>query len=123
MIAFPFSLRGSTVLRVALPLAIGAAVLALPGATAAEEKCTQIHEVDIQHVFTPKLMVIKQGECIRFTNNHTIEHSAIGLQREFNTGTLMPGSTAVVRFPEAAAIPFWCGLHPPMMGNIVVEAN
>ena len=49
-----------------------------------------------------------------------IEHSAVGLEREFNSGILMPGSTATLRFDEPMVIPYTCGVHPPMVGVIVV---
>jgi plastocyanin len=43
------------------------------------------------------------------------------MEREFNTGVLMPNNSAVHRFNEEIAIPYVCGVHPLMVGVIVVE--
>ena len=58
---------------------------------------------------------------MRFVNVPSIEHSAVGLEREFNSGILMPGSTSTLRFDEPTVIPYTCGVHPPMVGVIVVS--
>lgn len=104
--------------------ALAAALLclwALPLAAQSEADCTKVHEIDITHIFTPGDIEIRAGECVRFTNIHSIEHSAVGLEREFNTGTLLPGGTSLIPFEEPREIPYWCGLHPPMQGTIVVK--
>ena len=88
---------------------------------AAAQECSQTHNVEITHVFSPGDVYVKLGECVRFVNTHSIEHSAVGLEREFNSGILMPGSTATLRFDEATVIPYTCGVHPPMVGVIVVS--
>ena len=98
-----------------------ALVMLLPFVARAQE-CSATHNVEITHVFGPGDVYLKPGECVRFVNVHTIEHSAVGLEREFNSGILMPGSTATLRFDEPIIIPFTCGVHPPMVGVIVVEA-
>lgn len=96
-----------------------ALVMLLPFVARAQE-CSATHNVEITHVFGPGDVYLKPGECVRFVNVHTIEHSAVGLEREFNSGILMPGSTATLRFDEPIIIPFTCGVHPPMVGVIVV---
>ena len=84
------------------------------------QECRATHNVEITHVFGPGDVYLEPGECVRFVNVHTIEHSAVGLEREFNSGILMPGSTATLRFDEPTVIPYTCGVHPPMVGVIVV---
>ena len=85
------------------------------------QECTAVHNVEITYVFGPGDVYLRPGECVRFVNLHMIEHSAVGLEREFNSGVLMPGSTATLRFDEPMVIPFTCGVHPPMVGVIIVE--
>lgn len=87
----------------------------------AEDECAETHLVEITHIFIPKDLVIAPGDCVRFINIHSIEHSAVGLEREFNTGTLLPGGTNVFKFDEPADIPYWCGLHPPMVGTLTIQ--
>lgn len=87
------------------------------------QECTAVHNVEITYVFGPGDIYIQPGECVRFVNVHVIEHSAVGLEREFNSGILMPGSTATLRFDEPMVIPYTCGVHPPMVGVIIVGAS
>ena len=83
--------------------------------------CNAIHQVNITFEFVPGDIYLAPGDCVRFTNIHHIEHSAIGMEREFNTGVLMPNNSAVHRFNEEIAIPYVCGVHPLMVGVLVVE--
>ena len=84
------------------------------------QECAAIHNIEITYVFGPGDVYVQPGDCVRFVNVHMIEHSAVGLEREFNSGILMPGSTATLRFDEPMVIPYTCGVHPPMVGVIVV---
>lgn len=90
-------------------------------APAEAQECGKVHEVIVTHVFTPKDLVLEVGDCIRFINIHEIEHSAVALDRTFNTGTLMPRSSSLIRFDTPGELPYWCGLHPPMVGTIIVK--
>lgn len=105
---------------IALVLFVGCGLFGVPLAGDAQE-CGKVHEVVVTHIFTPKDLVIKAGDCVRFVNVHEIEHSAVALDRTFNTGTLMPRSSSLIRFDAPGELPYWCGLHPPMVGTIVVE--
>ena len=97
------------------------AALGLWAPAEAQQECDKIHEVIVTHVFTPKDIVVEVGDCIRFVNIHEIEHSAVALDRTFNTGTLMPGSSSLIGFDTPGELPYWCGLHPPMVGTVTVK--
>ena len=89
--------------------------------TVEAQECGKVHEVIVTHIFTPKELVLEAGDCIRFVNIHEIEHSAIARTRTFNTGTLMPRSSSLIRFDTPGELPYVCGLHPPMIGTIIVK--
>jgi len=103
--------------------ALAWAVLAWSAPPAAAQDCRKTHDIDITYEFTPKELHIQVGDCVRWTNVHTIEHSAAGLKWEFNTGQLMPGGRSLITFDKAGEIPYWCAHHPPMQAKLVVEAN
>ena len=112
----------SSVRRVAaILLLLGLVGLGLSAPAEAQEECGKVHEVIVTHVFTPKDVVLEVGDCIRFVNIHEIEHSAVALDRTFNTGTLMPRSSSLIRFDTPGELPYWCGLHPPMVGTVTVK--
>ncbi len=98
---------------------VGLAFAVSPAAYA--EECETIYEVTITHVFEPGDVYLKTGDCVHFTNRHVIEHSAVGLEREFNTGILMPGGTSLFRFDEEIVIPYICGVHPLLVGVFIIE--
>ncbi len=98
---------------------LGLVLGAPPSARALE--CAKVHNVVITHIFEPGDVYVEAGDCVRFVNEHVIEHSAVGMDREFNTGILMPGGTSLVRFDEVGSIPYNCGVHPPMVGVFVIE--
>lgn len=105
---------------VALLLFIGLGLCGMASTVEAQE-CGKIHEVIVTHIFTPKELALEVGDCIRFVNIHEIEHSAVALDRTFNTGTLMPRSSSLIRFDTPGELPYWCGLHPPMVGTVIVK--
>lgn len=116
--------------RLIYPVFVGLAALSIAGwvmvglaGNAKAEECNTTHVVEVTHIFTPRDIVIKAGDCIRFVNIHSIEHSAIGRLREFHTGTMPSGATSLIAFGEAGEIPYVCGLHPPMVGTIVIQPN
>ncbi len=112
--------NNNTKQRMVWPVAMAVAALSLASPAQAEE-CNAIHEIEITHTFNPGDMYGKVGDCFHFTNRHIIEHSAVGLEREFNTGILMPNGTALLRFDEPMVIPFVCGVHPLMTGVLIIE--
>lgn len=115
-------------LRRAAPAAALLAALAAVSARAGDgvtnvrnaDECAAVHRVEITWTFEPKSIAVRQGECIHFTNTHNIEHSAVGAEREFNTGIMMPGGTALLRFDAPGEIPYICGVHPPMTALLTV---
>ena len=53
------------------------------------QECVNVHNVEISYIFEPGDVYVEPGDCVRFENVHMIEHSAVGLEREFNSGILM----------------------------------
>lgn len=108
----------------ALLLVLGFSLIGTVGPAEGEE-CAKIHQVEITFGiatgFKPYTMVIQVGDCIRWVNVHGIEHSAVAVDRSFHTGTLMPGSSALIEFDKTGVYPYTCGPHPPMVGKVIVE--
>jgi plastocyanin len=102
------------------PILLSLLTLAVIGSAFAQ-KCEKIYDVGITSEFDPRELAIRQGDCVRWTNVDKIEHSAGGLGREFNTGQLMPGGTALITFDKPGEIPYWCLHHPVMQAKLIVK--
>lgn len=108
-------------MRISGTILVAGSMLLGASAPALAQNCATVHQVSITYTFEPGDIYIKAGDCVRWTNIHVIEHSAIGMEREFNTGVLMPGTSALLEFGEPEVFPYVCGVHPIMTGVLIVE--
>jgi HEAT repeat protein len=88
---------------------------------------SMLHEVSMLHFFLPRVLTINVGDIVKWTNNHGIEHSVKSLAKTkeglsvFFSGQLMPNNAYVHQFTEPGTYDYVCGLHPPMVGTIIVK--
>ncbi len=105
-------------------LFLGIALLALVG-TARGEECAAVHKVEITFDdatgFKPQSVVIQPGDCVRWVNVHLIDHSVVADDRSFRAGMLQTGADAIIAFMKPGAYSYFCGPHPPMRGEVIVE--
>jgi plastocyanin len=105
-------------------LFLGIALLALAGPARGEE-CLVVHKVEITFEdatgFKPQSVVIQPGDCVRWVNVHLIDHSVVADDRSFRAGMLQTGADAIIAFMKPGAYSYFCGPHPPMRGEVIVE--
>lgn len=69
--------------------------------------------------FDPPVVQIAVGDTITWTNTVQTEH---GIKAEFfSSGNLRQGETFSYQFPTAGTYDYACGLHPDMIGQIIVK--
>jgi plastocyanin len=112
--------------------------LGMPRALAAGEKEVKIvsgASTLADKAFSPNPMNVKSGDSIKWTNDDTMFHtvtsgsgpndSAKG--KEFDSGLSGPnaltakGKTFTHTFAKAGDFPYFCQLHPTMVGKVVVS--
>ncbi|CAN5147786.1 hypothetical protein BH09PAT1_BH09PAT1_8040 [soil metagenome] len=71
--------------------------------------------------FSPETLTVKVGTTVTFENNDTVAHSAVSDNEVFDTKLLAPGEKGSYTFTKAGTYTYKCGVHPSMMGKIVVE--
>jgi plastocyanin len=52
-----------------------------------------------------------------------MEHSVLAVDRSFYTEILMPGADAIIEFKKPGVYSYFCGPHPSMVGQVIVEAR
>ena len=78
--------------------------------------------------FQPNLVNVNVGGAIRWTNDDSQIHTVVSgtgpsdpNQGEvFSSGLIAPGATFTQTFGQSGIIPYYCSLHPQMVGTIFV---
>ena len=98
-------------------IAIAAALsLYLGGAHAAETKVT----ID-NFTFTPAQLNLKVGDTVTWTNHDDIPHTVVEKNTTFRSKALDTDDAYSFTFTSAGTFDYFCGLHPHMVGQIVVK--
>ena len=102
-------------LRAAAALAMLAAAL-LPPAARAEER-----EISIDNfTFTPPELTVKAGTTIKWVNRDDIPHTIVDKEKAFRSKALDTDDSYTFTFSQAGSFDYFCGLHPHMVGKIIV---
>jgi plastocyanin len=96
-------------------LAVGAVLRPSPG------RAQQAAVVAIDNfVFTPAKLTIKPGATVTWTNDDDIPHTIVAKERQFRSKALDTGDSFSFTFSEPGRFDYFCGLHPHMVGSILV---
>jgi plastocyanin len=96
-------------------LAIGSFLC--PALVRAQESA--IVEID-NFVFTPAELTIKPGATVTWKNEDDIPHTIVAKGRQFRSKALDTGDAFSFTFAETGRFDYFCGLHPHMVGTILV---
>src|SRR5262245_26722773 len=106
-----FGVRG----RAAAALMVLAAAL-LPPAAWADER-----EISIDNfTFTPAELSVKAGTTIKWVNRDDIPHTVVDKEKAFRSKALDTDDSYSFTFSQAGSFDYFCGLHPHMVGKIIV---
>ena len=82
--------------------------------------------------FSPNPIQTKVGDTIIWTNNDSVPHTVTSgtgpndpnMGKDFDVGIstpISPGSTFSHKFTTAGEFPYFCQIHPTMVGNVIVS--
>jgi plastocyanin len=74
----------------------------------------------IDFKFTPRTTTAHVGDAVTGTNNSQMPHSATADGGSFDTGLIIPGSSASHTFTQPGRFTYHCSIHPFMHGTVVV---
>jgi plastocyanin len=80
------------------------------------------NEVFIQGMaFVPATISVAAGTTVTWTNKDGIAHTVTSTTNAFNSGSLGSGKSFSFTFTTAGSYPYYCSIHPTMMGTVTVN--
>jgi len=116
----PATARLSPGRAVAIAMLLGplAGALLAYGAVAAQEP----NEVTIDNfTFGPKELTVAAGTTVKFVNHDDIPHTVVDKNKGFRSKALDTEDSFSFTFASAGTFDYFCGLHPQMVGKIIVK--
>ena len=99
------------------PVAIAAAVLLAPVAAFADTAHVGIKDF----MFTPATITVPQGTTVQWINLDDIPHTVVEKNKAFRSKALDTDDAYSFTFASAGTFDYFCGLHPYMVGKIIVK--
>jgi plastocyanin len=73
--------------------------------------------------FGPKMVTVKVGQTIIWTNDDDIPHTVVATDGSFRSKVLDTGQSFSFTFTKPGQIAYFCSLHPMMTGKVTVAAR
>ncbi|HLY55997.1 MAG TPA: cupredoxin family copper-binding protein [Stellaceae bacterium] len=70
--------------------------------------------------FTPQTITVPVGATVTWTNQDDIPHLVVAKDHAFRSQPLDTGDSFTHVFAAAGEYPYFCGLHPKMVGTVKV---
>ena len=112
-----FALNRALVVALLLGPVIGA-MLAF-GVVAAQD-ATNVITID-NFTFSPKELTVAVGTTVKWVNHDDIPHTVVEKKTTFRSKALDTDDSYSYTFTSAGAFDYFCGLHPHMVGQIIVK--
>ena len=112
--------RGLVVALVLGP-AVGA-MLAFGTVAAQDATKKDANEITIDNfTFTPKELTVPVGTTVKWLNHDDIPHTIVEKKTTFRSKALDTDDSYSFTFTSAGTFDYFCGLHPHMVGQVIVK--
>ncbi|HWK30740.1 MAG TPA: cupredoxin family copper-binding protein [Terriglobales bacterium] len=119
-----FNPLGSAIMLFVLCMAVIAISETGLRVAAAAETTPAAAEIKIDNFsFTPRMLTVQAGTKVTWTNRDDIPHNIVSSEHKFKSKPLDTDDAYSFTFTEAGTYQYFCGLHPKMVGKVVVEAK
>jgi plastocyanin len=71
--------------------------------------------------FTPPEMTVSVGTTVKWVNHDDIPHSVVNKDKVFRSKALDTDDSFSYTFASAGTFDYFCGLHPHMVGKVIVK--
>jgi plastocyanin len=88
--------------------------------TVAAQDATNVITID-NFTFTPKELTIAVGTTVKWVNHDDIPHTVVEKKTTFRSKALDTDDSYSFTFATAGTFDYFCGLHPHMVGKVIVN--
>jgi len=89
------------------------------GAVAAQD-ASDVITID-NFTFTPKELTVAVGTTVKWVNHDDIPHTVVEKKTTFRSKALDTDDSYSFTFTSAGTFDYFCGLHPHMVGQVIVK--
>jgi plastocyanin len=73
--------------------------------------------------YNPNPVEVKVGETVTWTNDDSVIHTTTSTDGTFDSGIMRNGQSFSYTFDTPGEYPYYCTLHPNMVGTVVVTES
>jgi plastocyanin len=88
--------------------------------TVAAQDATNVITID-NFTFTPKELTVAVGTTVKWVNHDDIPHTIANKDKAFRSQALDTDDSYSFTFTSAGTFDYFCGLHPHMVGKVIVK--
>jgi plastocyanin len=89
-------------------------------AAVAAQDATDVVTID-NFTFSPKPLTVAMGTTVKWVNHDDIPHTVVEKNTTFRSKALDTDDSYSYTFTSAGTFDYFCGLHPHMVGQIIVK--
>jgi plastocyanin len=98
------------------------AMLAFGTVAAQDAAKKDANEITIDNfTFTPKELTVAVGTTVKWVNHDDIPHTVVEKKTSFRSKALDTDDAYSFTFASAGEFDYFCGLHPHMVGKVIVK--
>jgi plastocyanin len=88
--------------------------------TLAAQDTTNVVTID-NFTFSPKEITVAVGTTVKWVNHDDIPHTVVEQKTTFRSKALDTDDSYSYTFASAGEFDYFCGLHPHMVGKVIVK--
>jgi plastocyanin len=92
----------------------------LAAASVAAQDATNVITID-NFTFTPPELTVAVGTTVKWVNHDDIPHTVANKDKAFRSQALDTDDSFSYTFASAGTFDYFCGLHPHMVGKVIVK--
>ena len=89
-------------------------------ASVAAQDAANVITID-NFTFTPPELTVAVGTTVKWINHDDIPHSVVNKDKAFRSQALDTDDSFSYTFASAGTFDYFCGLHPHMVGKVIVK--